>query len=152
MRQSFLVSFVLSSVAITSMFAFRSLLVSGCLTIAAIAMTLLWVAHLVVFAIRASRGLGQVSATGVPFDASRRAVVPQITRIFLGAAVITALPAGFANAADCYATCVYTDDAGGRWIGVSSDGCDSACSQALNKCNSGGSTNCKRDRCSQTDC
>jgi hypothetical protein len=53
---------------------------------------------------------------------------------------------------DCYAVCTYQGQSGGRYIGISSDSCDSACGEAEKKCTGNSDGPCTKIRCTATDC
>lgn len=56
-------------------------------------------------------------------------------------------------AKECFATCTYRDSQGSKFLGISSGGCDSACSAASAKCSSESkSGGCSYLQCSATDC
>lgn len=70
-----------------------------------------------------------------------------IPAVLLASAAFVFAPC--AISAECFAICTYRNSSGARFMGISSSGCDSACSEASSKCTGSG---CTRVSCSATNC
>jgi squalene cyclase len=53
---------------------------------------------------------------------------------------------------DCYAVCTYQGASGSKYIGISSGGCDDACTAASNKCTNNNDAPCSKVKCTSTNC
>jgi hypothetical protein len=84
-------------------------LVAAILASAATGLLLLWMAHVAAFAWRKSAQLRHAAPSDAP-DLGRRAVFTAFTRIFVGTAVATALPAVRARAEQCGQTTLVCKD------------------------------------------
>ena len=72
--------------------------------------------------------------------------------LVLAGAGETRIQARHASSQECYAVCKYKGNSGATYMGVSSSNCDSACTEAENKCLKEKDAPCEKIRCTATNC